>query len=137
MIQRTLISAFHILIQINILTASNQLVSQKAFKRMIFSSNSWSNLVYKAMTVDIRSNVECASHCQVFLSQAQFMWTVPKNNKILISLTVFVKLPRLMNSHLIKIGSWNCLPSLTLPTVISSSMTRRVKTVGWQLLEQI
>ena len=79
MIQRTLMAAFYTFIQINILTASNLLVNQRAFKRMIFSANNWGHLVYKEVTVDVRSNVECAGHCQVFLLQAQFMWTVPKN----------------------------------------------------------
>jgi hypothetical protein len=45
MIQRSLISASYIFMQISISIASDSSVTQRAFKRMIFSANNWSNLV--------------------------------------------------------------------------------------------
>jgi hypothetical protein len=59
------ILAAYIFMQISIAVASDSILTQRSFKRMVFSANSWSNLVYKA--IEVRNNVECASFCQVFL----------------------------------------------------------------------
>ncbi len=64
----TLVTTFYIFIHISILNASDMMVSQRTFKRMIYSANRWSNLVYKAVTSDVKSNIECADHCQVLHS---------------------------------------------------------------------
>ena len=40
-------------------------ISQKFYKKMLFSSNSWANLVYTSVASEVRSDVECVSHCQM------------------------------------------------------------------------
>ena len=41
------------------------IISQKFFKKMMFSAASWPRLVYKTVSNEVKTTMECAAQCQV------------------------------------------------------------------------
>lgn len=59
--------SFVIIFAFFLLQSSNgeNVISQKFFKKMMFSAASWPRLVYKTVSNEFKTTMECAAQCQV------------------------------------------------------------------------